>query len=103
QVARPGVDRYVLLERLGEGSMGRVFKAQHRLMGRVVALKLIAPQYATRAKSVARFRRELRLVGRLDHPHIIRAYDAAQIGSSLYLVMEYARGQSLDRVYESRG
>jgi serine/threonine-protein kinase len=97
------VDRYVLLERLGEGSMGRVFKAQHRLMGRLVALKLIAPAYASRAKSIARFRRELRLIGRLDHPNIVRAYDAAQFGDCFYLVMEYARGQSLDRVYESRG
>jgi serine/threonine-protein kinase len=97
------IDRYVLLERLGEGAMGRVFKAQHRLMGRLVALKLISPQYATRAKSIARFRRELRLIGRLDHPNIVRAYDAAQFGSSFYLVMEYAPGRSLDRVYESRG
>jgi serine/threonine-protein kinase len=97
------IDRYVLLERLGEGSMGRVFKAQHRLMGRLVALKLIAPHYATRAKSIARFRRELRMIGRLDHPHIVRAYDAAQFGESFYLAMEYARGQTLDRVYQSRG
>jgi serine/threonine-protein kinase len=97
------IDRYVILERLGEGAMGRVYKAQHRLMGRVVALKLIAPHYASRARSVARFRRELRLIGRLDHPHIIRAYDADQIGSAFYLVMEYVRGQSLDRVLEGRG
>jgi serine/threonine-protein kinase len=97
------IDRYVILERLGEGAMGRVFKAQHRLLGRLVALKLIAPHYASRARSVARFRRELRLIGRLDHPHIIRAYDADRIGSSFYLVMEYVRGQSLDRVLEGRG
>ena len=97
------IDRYVILERLGEGAMGRVFKAQHRLMGRFVALKLIAPQYVSRARSVARFRRELRMIGRLDHPHIIRAYDANQIGSAFYLVMEYVGGQSLDRVLESRG
>ena len=97
------IDRYVILERLGEGAMGRVFKAQHRLMGRIVALKLIAPQYASRTSSVARFRRELRLIGRLDHPHIIRAYDANQIGSSFYLVMEYVGGRSLDRVLESQG
>jgi len=97
------IDRYVILERLGEGAMGRVFKAQHRLMGRFVALKLIAPQYVSRTGSVARFRRELRMIGRLDHPHIIRAYDANQIGSVFYLVMEYAGGQSLDRVLASRG
>lgn len=83
--------------------MGRVFKAQHRLMGRLVALKLIAPQYASRTRSVARFRRELRMLGRLEHPHIIRAYDANRIGSSFYLVMEYVGGQSLDRVLASRG
>ena len=97
------IDRYVILERLGEGAMGRVFKAQHRLMGRFVALKLIAPQYVSRKGSVARFRRELRMIGRLDHPHIIRAYDANQIGSAFYLVMEYVGGQSLDRVLASRG
>jgi serine/threonine-protein kinase len=97
------IDRYVILERLGEGAMGRVFKAQHRLMGRTVALKLIAPQFVSRTSSVARFRRELRLIGRLDHPHIIRAYDADQIGLGFYLVMEYVGGQSLDRVLASRG
>src|SRR5258707_134863 len=67
------VDRYVILERLGEGAMARVYKAHHRLMGRVVAIKVIAPRYASRARSVARFQREMRLIGRLDHPHIIRA------------------------------
>ncbi|MGZ3386637.1 MAG: protein kinase domain-containing protein, partial [Isosphaeraceae bacterium] len=72
------VGRYVILDRLGAGGRGRVFRAQHRLMGRVVALKVIAPQIASRASSIARFHREMRLIGRLDHPNVIRAFDADQ-------------------------
>jgi serine/threonine protein kinase len=97
------VDRYVILDRLGEGGMGRVYKAQHRLMGRLVALKVIAPRYAARMRSVARFQREIKLIGRLDHPNIIRAYDADQIGSAFYFVMEYAGGETLGGVLEKRG
>jgi serine/threonine protein kinase len=97
------IDRYVILERLGEGGMGRVYKAHHRLMGRIVALKVIAPRYASRTRSLARFQREMRLIGRLDHPHIIRAYDADQVDAAFFLVMEYPGGQSLDRVLEARG
>jgi serine/threonine protein kinase len=97
------VDRYVILERLGQGGMGRVYKAHHRLMGRIVALKVIAPRYASRARSLARFQREMRLIGRLDHPNIIRAYDANQIDKAFFLVMEYPGGQSLDRVLADRG
>src|SRR5262249_25155684 len=87
------VGRYVILDRLGEGSRGRVFKAQHRLMGRMAALKVIAPQIASRASSIARFYREMRLIGRLDHPNVVRAFDADQVGDLLYIVMEYVAGR----------
>ena len=97
------VGRYVILDRLGAGGRGRVFRAQHRLMGRVVALKVIAPQIASRASSIARFHREMRLIGRLDHPNVIRAFDADQIGDLLYIVMEYVPGRSLDHVVAERG
>jgi serine/threonine-protein kinase len=97
------VGRYVILDRLGAGARGRVFRAQHRLMGRVVALKLIAPHIASRASSIARFHREMRLIGRLDHPNVVRAYDADQIGQLLYLIMEYVPGRSLEKVLAARG
>ncbi len=97
------VGRYVILDRLGEGGRGRVFKAQHRLMGRLTALKVIAPQIARRASSIARFHREMRLIGRLDHPNVIRAFDADEVGDLLYIVMEYIAGRSLDRVIDDRG
>ena len=89
------VGKYVILDRLGSGSMGRVYKAHHQLMGRVVALKIIAPEIVTNERVVARFQREMRLVGRLDHPNVVRAYDADQSNGILYIVMEYVTGQSL--------
>ena len=69
--------------------MGRVYKAHHAMMDRVVALKIIAPEIASNERVVARFQREMRLVGRLDHPNVVRAFDADQIHKVLYIVMEY--------------
>jgi serine/threonine protein kinase len=95
--------RYVILARLGSGAMGRVFKAQHQLMGRTVALKIIAPRIATRASSLARFHREMRLIGRLDHENVVRAFDADLFGEAYYIVMEYVAGRSLDLLLDARG
>src|SRR5262249_54308700 len=89
------VGRYIILDRIGSGSMGRVYKAHHIMMDRVVALKIIAPEIASNERVVARFQREMKLVGRLDHPNVVRAFDADQIQKVLYIVMEYVPGQSL--------
>ena len=97
------VGRYVVLEPIGAGAKGRVYKAEHRLMGRLVALKVIAPRIATKASTIARFHREMKLVGRLDHPNVIRAFDADQLGKLLYLVMEFVPGRSLDFHLLERG
>lgn len=97
------VGRYVILERIGSGSMGRVYKAHHQLMDRVVALKIIAPEIVTNARVVARFQREMKLVGRLDHPNVVRAYDADQLGNVLYIVMEYVGGKSLGMKFRESG
>ena len=67
------VGRYIILDRIGSGSMGRVYKAHHQMMDRVVALKIIAPEIASNDRVVARFQREMKLVGRLDHPNVVRA------------------------------
>lgn len=93
------VGRYAILDRLGSGSMGRVYKAHHLMMDRVVALKIIAPEIATNERVVARFYREMKLVGRLDHPNVVRAFDADQLNKVLYIVMEYVRGLSLAQVF----
>ncbi len=89
------VGRYIILDRIGSGSMGRVYKAHHVMMDRFVALKIISPEIASNERVVARFQREMKLVGRLDHPNVVRAYDADQIQRVLYIVMEYVPGTSL--------
>jgi serine/threonine protein kinase len=91
------VGRYIILDRLGSGSMGRVYKAHHQMMDRVVALKIIAPEIVSNDRVVSRFQREMKLVGRLDHPHVVRAFDADQINKVLYIVMEYVAGESLGK------
>jgi serine/threonine-protein kinase len=89
------VGKYIILDRIGSGSMGRVYKAHHQMMDRVVALKIIAPEIASNERVAARFQREMKLVGRLDHPNVVRAFDADRINKVLFIVMEYVPGQSL--------
>ncbi len=89
------VGRYVILDRIGSGSMGRVYKAHHAMMDRVVALKVIAPEISSNERVVARFQREMKMVGRLDHPNVVRAFDADRMNKVLYIVMEYVPGVSL--------
>jgi eukaryotic-like serine/threonine-protein kinase len=95
--------RYVLLEHIGTGAMGRVFKARHRLMDRVVALKAILPMCVASKHSVPRFFREMKIVGMLDHPNVVRAYDADQHGGSPYIVMEYLDGEDFEQALRRRG
>jgi eukaryotic-like serine/threonine-protein kinase len=97
------VGRYVILDRIGLGSMGRVYKARHLLMDRIVALKVIAPEYVASARKVARFQREIRLIGRLDHPNVVRAYDADRVSNVPYIVMEYVQGENLSQRLQERG
>lgn len=97
------IGKYILLDRLGSGAMGRVYRAQHALMGRVVALKVIAPEIAANARVISRFQREMRMVGRLDHPNVVRAFDADKLANLLYLVMEYVPGMSLGQRLKTQG
>ncbi len=95
--------RYRVLGELGRGGMGSVFKAEHLLMERTVALKVIQPHLIQRPDAVERFRREVKAAARLEHPNIVRAYDAEQAGNSHFLVMEFIEGDSLAEVVENRG
>jgi len=95
--------RYRILERLGSGGMGMVFKAEHRLMRRTVALKVIHAELLGMPGGVERFQQEVRAAALLSHPNIATAYDADQAGDTHFLVMELVEGQTLDRVLEQRG
>jgi tRNA A-37 threonylcarbamoyl transferase component Bud32 len=95
--------QYALLERLGEGGMGEVYKARHRLMDRVVAVKVIHPRHLSHPAALQRFQREIRALARLDHPHIVRAEYADQAGDTHFLVMEYVAGSNLAEILRGRG
>jgi tRNA A-37 threonylcarbamoyl transferase component Bud32 len=95
--------QYQLLEALGAGGMGQVFKARHPLMDRTVALKVLHPRYLRHPAAVRRFRQEIRVLARLDHPNIVRAYDAYQARDLHVLVMEYVNGTDLARLVKERG
>jgi serine/threonine protein kinase len=95
--------RYRLQGFLAAGGMGMVFKAEHRLMRRPVALKVIHPHLLNRPAAVERFHREVRAAARLAHPNIVAALDAEQAGAVHFLVMEYVEGETLDRIVARRG
>src|SRR5262249_43416799 len=78
---------YVILERLGEGGMGQVFKARHLKMGRIVALKLIRKDRLAKPEAIRRFEREIRAAAQVLHPNVVTAYDAAQVGDTHFFVM----------------
>ena len=97
------IGRYVILEKLGAGSMGRVYKARHRMMDRTSAIKIIAPEISNNDRVVARFQREMRMVGKLDHVNVVRAFDADQDRGILYIAMEYVPGDSLGHRLRTKG
>jgi serine/threonine protein kinase len=97
------VGPYVLVERLGKGGMGQVFKARHQLMNRLVALKIIRAECLANAEAALRFQREIELVAQLSHPNIVTAYDAAQADGRHFLVMEYVEGTDLHHLVEREG
>src|SRR5262245_23090914 len=94
--------RYEILGRLAAGGMGAVFKARHAELGKVVALKVL-PAGPMDEVRVARFRNEIRAIGRLDHPNIVAAHDAGELGGVHFLVMDFVEGMDLARVLERRG
>jgi hypothetical protein len=94
---------YQILEELGRGGFGLVYKARHAVMNRVVALKVIAPEWFQDAHVLELFEREVVAMTRLDHPNIARAYDANVIDGTLYLAMEYVDGPSLEKRVKEEG
>ena len=91
--------QYVLTEWLGAGGMGSVYKAEHRLMKRVVALKVLGDA----PTSVPRSRREVEAAAQLSHPNIVAAYDAVRARGVFFLVMEYVEGVDLGRLVAESG
>ncbi|MCI0460516.1 MAG: protein kinase [Gemmataceae bacterium] len=83
--------------------MGEVLKARHRALGRVVALKVIRKECVDNPRVLARFQREIEATGKLDHPNVVRAFDADQVGGVHFFAMEYIEGTDLSRLVKERG
>ncbi len=94
---------YHLLGWLGGGAMGMVYKALHLKLDRIVALKVLPPTRTEDPLAVTRFEREMKAIGRLDHPHIVRAYDAQEIQGRLVLAMEFVEGLDLAKILRRLG
>lgn len=95
--------QYQIIGELGVGGMGVVYKAEHRMMGRTVALKVIAPRLTSKPSAVSRFVQEVKAAAQLSHPNIVTAHDAGEAGGLHFLVMEYVEGISLERFVARRG
>lgn len=91
--------RYKIEKLLGAGGMGAVYKAEHRMMERPVALKVINPRFLSSPEAVERFLKEVKAAAKLNHPHIVASFDAEQASDLHFLAMEYVDGTSLDRLF----
>lgn len=94
---------YELVKPLGRGGMGAVYLARHRQLGKQVAIKLLPVMSAEDSDVRTRFDREIRVVGRLNHPSIVAATDAGEIEGTQFLVMEYVPGLDLSRLARLMG
>ena len=94
---------YQLLKLLGKGGMGEVYLAQHTRLEMIVAVKVLADRLIHDAQAVARFDREMKAVGRLSHPNIVRATDAGDYEGKHFLAMEFIEGNDLSQVCRAHG
>ncbi|MBP6745519.1 serine/threonine protein kinase [bacterium] len=89
-------DRYEILELIGDGAMGQVYKAKHRLLKRIVAVKMMHPNLVSGAAALKRFQKEAEMASALNHPNILTVYDfGVTDGGVPYLVMAFLEGTSL--------
>jgi serine/threonine protein kinase len=98
------VGKYVITDCIGRGGNGIVFRARHRLMRRDVALKTIDTRSLHQAnEAMARFKREIEIVGRLEHANVVRALDVLETRTHTYLVLEFVAGLDLGAIVKQRG
>ena len=93
--------RYRIIDELGRGTMGVVYKAHDPQIDRLVALKVLRPDRVTSKDFVARFLKEARAIGRLSHPHIVTIYDVGEDHGTIYIAMEYLQGEPFNAVVRS--
>lgn len=102
-VGRVFNNRYKITERVGLGGMAEVYRAQDNVLGRMVAVKVMLPQYAADPNFTKRFRQEAASAAKLQSPYIVSIYDWGQDDETYYIVMEYLRGTDLKTAILERG
>lgn len=96
-------NRYQITERIGIGGMAEVYRAQDNVLGRMVAVKTMLPQYAADQNFTARFKQEAAAAANLQSPYIVNVYDWGQDDGTYYIVMEFVRGSDLKTAINERG
>jgi serine/threonine-protein kinase len=94
---------YTVLDRLGAGGVSDVYKAWDTIRGRIVALKVLRTHLESKRSAVRQFERELEALPRLNHPNVIRTFEAHRLGSMFYFAMEYVEGRDLARFVQDNG
>src|SRR5262249_10468637 len=97
------INRYTLLDMIGQGGMGRVYLAQDTRLNRRVALKILAPDRMDNPRAIARFTREARVGAQLQHENLVRIYDEGEANGRCYLVMEYIEGKNIGAIITENG
>jgi len=95
--------RYELLEKIGDGGMGVVYKAKCRLLNRFVAIKILKPDFTKDLKIIESFRKESQAAASLSHPNIVNVYDVGREGNIYYIVMELIEGRVLSDIIKEDG
>jgi hypothetical protein len=99
----PEESRYEILEELGRGAMGVVYKARDKRLGRTVALKRLTDNLRSHPTAIAYFEREARSAAVLSHPNVVIVYDAGQESGHYFITMEYLQGTTLEQILKTRG
>jgi serine/threonine protein kinase len=97
------LSKYEVMEKIGEGGMGIVYKANQRSMNRIVALKILSPKYSSKQRFVDQFIKEARAAGALNHPNIIQVHDVGTENDIHYFSMEFIEGPTCMQVLGSQG
>ena len=96
-------NRYEIIKKIGDGGMAFVYKAKDILLNRIVAVKVLRPEFVDDDEFLGKFKREAEAVASLSHPNIVNVYDVGEEGKVHYIVMEYVDGQNLKEIIKNEG
>ena len=96
-------NRYEIIRKIGDGGMAFVYEAKDRLLNRIVAVKVLRPEFVDDEEFLAKYKREAEAVANISHPNIVNVYDVGCDGKVNYIVMEYVDGQNLKEIIKNEG